>query len=142
MDPVNVLVWVIVAVVFLFFLFQARFWSRIFGIEYFEELYTFQNPLKASSIRDLFTSLELVKYQKNVFYYIDLKRFYSIGHEGLDDWSSWIPLEDKPNLLMIMIFVLKMLGLSLFMVMICIVLFIMMILHCFMRVKYIQRLDL
>jgi len=97
MDPVNVLVWVIVAVILLFLLFQARFWSRVFGIEYFDELYTFQNPLKVGSIRDLFISLELVKYQKNVFFYVNLKRFYSIGHEGLDDWSSWIPLDDKPN---------------------------------------------
>jgi len=97
MDPVNVMTYVILGFVLIFMLFQAGFWSKIFGIEYFEEKYSFQKPMSVIEIRDLFISLRLSKYQKNIYYNIDMKMFYSIGHEGWNDWSSWRLLEHMPQ---------------------------------------------
>lgn len=98
MDPVNVMTYVILGFVLIFMLFQAGFWSKIFGIEYFEEKYSFQKPMSVREIRDSFISLRLSKYQKNIYFNIDMKIFYSVGHGGLDDWSDWsdwIVLEHK-----------------------------------------------
>lgn len=97
MDPVNVMTYVILGFILIFMLFQAGFWSKIFGIEYFEEKYSFQKPMAVEQIRNSFMSLQLIKYQKNLHFTIDMKTFYSIGHEGFDDWSSWIALENKPK---------------------------------------------
>ena len=100
MNPVNFVVWVAVAAIvaiLIFIIFQAKFWSKIFGIEYSEEKYLFQNPMTVEQIRNSFMSLQLSKYQKNIHFNIDMKMFYSIGHDGLNDWSSWRLLEYMPN---------------------------------------------
>lgn len=98
MDPVNVMTYVILGFVLIFMLFQAGFWSKIFGIEYFEEKYSFQKPMSVEQIRNSFMSLQLIKYQKkNLHFNIDMKTFYSIGHEGWNDWSSWRLFEYMPH---------------------------------------------
>lgn len=57
MDPVDVMTYVILGFVLIFMLFQAGFWSKIFGIEYFDEKYSFQSPMSVREIRDSFISL-------------------------------------------------------------------------------------
>lgn len=94
---VNVVVWLIAVAILLFILFETRLGSKIFGIEYFEEKYSFQKPMTVEQIRNSFTCLQLDKYKKDLHYNIDFKMFYSIGHEGWNDWSSWRPLEDMPQ---------------------------------------------
>lgn len=96
MDPVNFVVWMTVVVILVFLLFQAKFWGKIFGIEYFEEKYTFQKPMTVEEIIDSFVSLRLNKYPKNLHFNIDFKTFYSIGHDGMGDWSTWRLLEHMP----------------------------------------------
>ena len=97
MDTVNVMV-VIAAVIFLLMLlFETGILDKLVGMEYFEEKYSFQKPVSINYVRDLFLSLELKEYNKKLSFYIDMNRYYSIGHEGFNDWSSWLPLERMPN---------------------------------------------
>ena len=97
MDVVTVLAVICACVTLLYLLFQLNFWGKIVGIEYFEEKYAFQKPVSINYLRDLFISLDVRDYDKILTFNLDVKGFYSIGHKGLDDWSSWLPLENKPN---------------------------------------------
>jgi hypothetical protein len=96
MDVVNVFAVFSIVVVSLYLLFQLGFWRKIVGIEYFEEKYAFQKPVNTKYVRDLFISLDTRDYDKRLTFNLNVKCFYSIGHSGLDDWSSWLPLENKP----------------------------------------------
>lgn len=50
--------------------------------------------MTVEQIRDAFMALQLSKYQKKLHFNIDMKTFYSIGHKGWNDWSTWRLLED------------------------------------------------
>ena len=98
MDPVILMVCVILGILLICMLFEAGLGSKIFGIEYFEEKYSFQKPMAVEQIRNSFMSLQLIKYQKkNLHFNIDMKTFYSIGHDGCNDWSSWRLFEYMPH---------------------------------------------
>ena len=97
MDIVNVITVISVILFVIFMIFELGVFNKLVGIEYFEEKYTFQEPVSINYVRDLFLSLQLKEYGKKLSFFIDMNRFYSIGHEGLDDWSSWLPLDRMPN---------------------------------------------
>lgn len=102
MDSISVFVWIVVAIIVLYLAFQVAFrmgfWDRVFGIEYFEEMYTFKKPMSADSIKELFKSIELKKqHPKNVLFYINSRHFYSIGDKEMDEWSSWIDIGEMPD---------------------------------------------
>ena len=102
MDSISVFVWIVVAIIVLYLAFQVAFrmgfWDRVFGIEYFEEMYTFQKPMSADSIKELFKSIELKKrHPKDVFFYINPKTFYSISDKGMEQWSPWIDIGEMPD---------------------------------------------
>ena len=97
MDIVNVITVISVILFVIFITFELGVFNRLVGIEYFEEKYTFQELVSINYVRDLFLSLQLKEYDKKLSFFIDMNRFYSIGHEGFDDWSSWLPLDRMPN---------------------------------------------
>ena len=97
MDIVNLITVISVILFVILMIFESGVLNKLVGIEYFEEKYTFQEPVSITYVRDLFHSLQFKEYGKKLEFYIDMNRFYSIGHEGLDDWSSWLPLDRMPN---------------------------------------------
>ena len=98
MDSISVFVWIVIAILLFYLLFQTRFGSWLFGIEYFEEKYTFQKPMSAELIKELFTSIQLKQqYPKDVLFHINSRHFYSISYKGMEQWTSWIPLGEMPD---------------------------------------------
>ena len=99
MNPIIIFLLVVIAILLILYLvFQTRIGTWLFGIEYFEETYTFQKSMNAESIKELFKSIELKKrHPKDVFFYINPKTFYSISDKGMGQWSPWIDIGEMPD---------------------------------------------
>ena len=67
MDIVNVITVISVILVVILIIFESGVLNKLVGIEYFEEKYTFQEPVSITYVRNLFHSLQFKEYGKKFY---------------------------------------------------------------------------